>query len=231
MNADRLFTGAVELLLLLLAISVRESARAWAAERCGDPTARSQGRVSLNPLRHLDLMGSLVLPILLIVFRAPVFGWGRPVPVLPQNLRDPRRSDLLIAVSGPFANGLLAAIATVAVGVAVHLLGADARRAAFWTLAQQTGEAVDLGGFPLMFTLVRLAMINAYLVVFNLIPLPPLDGGRIVLHLLPPDWAARFATMPPQYGFLISIVLAVSPLLTLLLLPFYAVLSVVIQLL
>jgi Zn-dependent protease len=230
MRADLVFTGAVEILLLLLAISVHESAHAWVAERCGDSTGRMLGRVSLNPLRHFDPFGSLLLPLLQVAFQAPVFGWGRPSPVLPQNFRDPYRAGLLVAAAGPFANGVLAAVATVALGIAVHALGPDARRAAYWTLVQQTDQAIDLPGFPLVFTLVRMATINAFLVVFNLIPLPPLDGGQIVLHLLPADWAARLAAVRP-YGFIIGIALAVFGVVTLLLLPFYGVLSVVIQLL
>ncbi len=228
MNTDLVFAGAIEILLLLLAVSAHESAHAWVADRCGDPTARSLGRVSLNPLRHLDPFGSVILPLLQAVFRAPVFGWGRPAPVLAQNLRNPYRDGLLVAAAGPVANGLLAALATVGVGIAVHGLGPEARRAAFWTLIQQTDGASGLSDFPVMFTLVRMATINAFLVVFNLIPLPPLDGGQIAVQLLPPDWGERLAGLRP-YGLIISMILAVLGVVTLLLLPFYGLLSLVIH--
>ncbi|HYG62963.1 MAG TPA: site-2 protease family protein [Thermoanaerobaculia bacterium] len=230
MSPERLFTGGVEILVLLLAISAHESAHAWTADRCGDSTARSLGRVSLNPLRHLDIFGSLLLPLLQVSFQAPVFGWGRPAPVQPQSFRDPRRGELLVAAAGPFANVLLAAVAVFGLLIAVHVLGPDARRAAYYTLMQQTGSAADLPGFPVVFTLVRMATINAFLVVFNLIPLPPLDGGQIALYMLPPDWAAKLAGVRP-YGFIIGIALAAFGVVTLLLIPFYGVLSVVIHLL
>jgi Zn-dependent protease len=179
----------------------------------------------------MDLLGSVLLPLLLMAFRAPLFGWGRPAPVVPQNLRRPGRDDILVAAAGPFANALLAAAAAVATVVAVHVLGEEeARRAAFWALAQKTEGVTDLPAFPVMFTLVRMATINAFLMVFNLIPLPPLDGGQIALQLLPPDWAARLAAVRP-YGLMIGVALAVSHLVTVLLLPFYGLLGVMIHLL
>jgi Zn-dependent protease len=164
MDPNFLFSALVQILLLWLAVSLHESAHAWTAGRCGDPTARDLGRVSLNPLRHFDLLGSWLFPALLLTFGWPLFGWGRSTPVLSQNLRRPGRDDLLV---------------------------------------------------PIIFTLVRLAFINVGMAAFNLIPLPPLDGGQIALHLLPPDWAARLAAVRP-YGFMIGVLAAVGlvPLLT-----------------
>lgn len=231
MTPDRLFTGAVEILLLLLAVSAHESAHAWAADRLGDPTARSLGRVSLNPLRHLDIFGSLLLPLLQVTFQAPVFGWARPAPVQPQLFRDPRRGELLVAAAGPFANVLLATVATFGLVIANHVLGPEARDVALRIVMPLPGQSsFDFAGFPVVFTLVRMATINAFLVVFNLIPLPPLDGGQIALWLLPPDWAAKLAAVRP-YGFIIGIALAVFGVVTVLLIPFYGALSVVIHLL
>ncbi|HVT59827.1 MAG TPA: site-2 protease family protein [Thermoanaerobaculia bacterium] len=231
MTTTILFTGAVQMLLLLLSISAHESAHAWVADRRGDSTSRLLGRISLNPLRHLDPFGTLILPLALVAFGLPVFGWGRPPLVLGKNLRRPYWDSLLIAGAGPAANLLLALLATVAIGVAATKLGPDGREAATKALFEQTDAATGrLGGFPLMFTLVRMATLNAFLAVFNLLPLPPLDGGQIALLLLPADWAAKLAALRP-YGFMIGIVLAMVGVVTVVLLPFYGVLSVVINLL
>jgi Zn-dependent protease len=232
MDAGRLFAAGVQYLLFLLALSVREAARAWTADRLGDPTVRSLGRVSLNPARHFDLFGTLLLPSLLLAFGAPVFGWGRPAPVTGQGFRRPWRDGILAAAAGPMANFLFAAIATFALVVAVAMHGADGRQAALQALLPllpNSKDVVGLSSYPLMFTLVRMATINAFLGVFFLIPVPPLDGGTIALHLLPPDWAEKLAAIRP-YGIMIGMALAVFNVVTLVLLPFYGILSVLVQL-
>jgi Zn-dependent protease len=231
MDPNQLFTAAVQFLLLLLAISVHEAAHAWTADRCGDPTARGLGRVSLNPLRHADPIGSVLFPGLLLAFGMPVFGWGRPTPVVDSNLRRPGRDDILVLASGSVANAVLAGIATVGLAIAIHQLGPEARRAGLLTLLphfSDSSKAGALEGFPVIFTLVRMATLNAFLAVFNLIPLPPLDGGQIALQLLPPDWGAKLAEIR-RYGFMIGIFLALG-VVPLVLLPFYGILSLVINL-
>jgi Zn-dependent protease len=229
MDATFFFTAGVRYLILLFAISVHEAAHAWTADRLGDPTARGFGRTSLNPLRHLDLFGSILLPLLLLAFGTPAFfGWGRPAPVVAQNLRDPRRHDILVALAGPAANFLLAALATVAFAVAVDRAGVSGQQAAVLSLAHQESRAAGLAGFPVVYTLLHLAIVNAFLGVFNLIPVPPLDGGRIAYHLLPPDWAERLAAVRP-YGFMIGMAVAMFNLVTLALLPFFFVLSLLIN--
>ena len=227
MTSTAIFSVLVQLLLLWLAVSIHESAHAWTADFCGDPTARTLGRATLNPLRHVDLLGSLLFPGLLLMFGWPVFGWGRPAPVLEEKLRRPGRDGLLVASAGSLANLFVVGVATVAIVVMVRVLGPEARQAAFLTLIQQAG-AERLRAFPVMFTLVRLASVNAFVAAFNLIPLPPLDGGQIALRLLPPDWAARLAAIRP-YGFMIGVLAAVG-LVPLLLLPFYGILGLVINL-
>lgn len=219
-----LLTGGVEILVLLLAISVHESAHAWMAERCGDPTARMLGRVTLNPLKHLDLFGSIILPILLIFAHAPLFGWAKPTPVLVRNLRRPRRDDILVSAAGPISNFLLATVATIVLAVVVRSLGPLAQRAARLTLLNQFSVAAHYPNFPLVFFLVEFAFLNAFLGLFNLLPIPPLDGGQILLNLLPPDWAARYDRIRP-FGFLIVIGLAVLNLLSFLLIPVYVILA------
>lgn len=227
MDSNSLFGAFVQLLLLWLAVSVHEAAHAWTANLCGDDTARGLGRTSLNPLRHIDPLGTLLFPMLQMAFGLPVFGWGRPTPVTDTRLRRPGRDDILILASGSLANMLLVSLATIAIVVLVRTLGPEARQAAFLSLMHSPG-AEDLPSFPVMFTLVRLAAINAFVAAFNLIPLPPLDGGQIVLHLLPPDWAGRLAAIRP-YGFMIGVLAAVG-ILPLLLLPFYGILGLVINL-
>jgi Zn-dependent protease len=227
MTPNLVFITAVQLLLLLLAVSLHGAAQAGTAALCGDPTASGLGGTSLNPLRHVDILGSLLFPALLMAFGFPVFGWGRPLPVVDANLRRPGWDGILVAAAGPAANLLLSGTATVALIVSVHVLGAEARQAAFDTLTNPLG-AEKLASFPIMFTLVRMAAINACVAAFQLIPLPPLDGGQIALRLLPPDWAARLAAIRP-YGFIIGVPAGLA-LTLLLLLPFYGLLAVVINL-
>ena len=187
------------------------------ASRCGDSTAREQGRVSLNPVRHVDLLGSMLFPSLLISIGWPAFGWGRPAPVVREKLRRPVGDDLLVSAAGPAANFAVAVIAIIALVVTMRELGPESRQAAVQAVFSITGGE-KLSSFPMMFTLVRLASINGLIAAFNLIPLPPLDGGQMALHLLPPDWAERFAAIRP-YGFMIGVLAAVGlvPLLTILL--------------
>jgi Zn-dependent protease len=229
-DPNAVFIVGVQFLLLWLSISAHEAAHAWMADRCGDPTARTLGRVTLNPLRHFDLLGSLLFPALLIVLNVPfsIFGWGRSTPVLEKNLRQPGRDDVLVIAAGPAVNLLLAGLATIGIIMAVEGMGEEARRAGTLALVYQTEQATALEGFPVMFTLVRMATINAFLAVFNLIPLPPMDGGQIALHLLPPDWSARLAAVRP-YGFMIGLGVALLGL-PLLLVPVYGVLALVINL-
>ena len=226
MTTTLLFTLVVQFLLLLLAVSVHGAAQAWAAGVCGDPTPGQLGRAGLNPLRHFDLLGTLLFPAILLGFGFPVFGWGRPTPVVDANLRRPGWDGILVAAAGPVANLFLTGMATLSLIVAVHLLGTEGRQAGLAALIPQPGMEA-LPSFPVLFTLVRMAAINALVAAFHLIPVPPLDGGQIALRLLPPDWAARLAALRP-YGFIIGVPagMLVVPLL---LVPFYGILAVVIN--
>jgi Zn-dependent protease len=227
-DAQRIFAGGVEYLLLLLSLSAREAFKAWTAESCGDSTARLVGRVSLNPLRHLELVGSIILPVILLFFGAPVFGWGRPVPVLEKNLRQPYRDGLLIASAGPFCSGVIALLGLAALLVSVRITGQPGEDSAIWALFHQWDKAGAAQHFPLMFTLTGLVTVNTFLTVFHLIPLPPLDGGRIALHLLPPDWAEKLAAIRPT-GFMIGMALALLVVGMLVLPLLFGILSVLIQ--
>lgn len=232
MTSTSVFITVVQLLVLWLSITMHEAAHAWAADRCGDPTARRLGRVSLNPLRQLELFGSVLLPGMLLFVGLPVFGWGR----LPywdfRKFRRPYLHSLLVSAAGPAMNVLLAVLATCGIALAAPLLGAEARQAGLMALLVSfmpiDAASARLAGFPLMFTLVRMATINAYLAAFNLLPVPPLDGGQITLQLLPSGWAEKLAAVRP-YGLIIGIALATLQVLTLVLAPFYAILSAVIN--
>jgi Zn-dependent protease len=226
-DAQRIFAGGVEYLVLLLSLSAREAFKGWVAEKCGDSTARLLGRVSLNPFRHLEIVGSILLPFILLFFGAPVFGWGRPLPLLEKNFREPYRDGLLVASAGPFCSFVLGLLGFLGLLVAVRITGEPGEQAALWALFHQWNQA-GAPHFPLMFTLTGLVTVNAFLTVFHLIPLPPLDGGRIALHLLPPDWAEKLVAIRPV-GFMIGMALALLAVGALVLPLLFGILSVLIQ--
>jgi len=228
-TAQRIWVGVVQYLILLFALTLHEMAHAWVAERRGDGTGRALGRVTLNPLPHLDLFGSVILPLMLFLMGAPPFGWARPVPLVARNLKRPS-DQLWVAAAGPAANLGLAAIACLVSGIVVHALGA---RIAFvdW-IALQAGlmppAIAALPHFPLIFTLVQIAALNATLAVFHMLPLLPLDGGRILYAVMPEDWAARFAGTQ-RIGLLIAMALGVFRIVYILTLPFYIAIAVILK--
>lgn len=175
---------------VLLAITVHEAAHGYAARHFGDPTAERAGRITLNPLRHIDPMGTVIVPLFLYIFSSMAFGWAKPVPVNFNLLRNPKADMLWVAAAGPFSN-LLMAIAW----------------AFFYTFAAKWGpenayiQMAEAG-----------IIINGVLMFLNLLPIPPLDGGRIAVSLLPDRLARKFAQIEP-YGFIILIVLMMTGLL------------------
>jgi Zn-dependent protease len=185
----------VQVFVIFFAITVHEAAHAWMANKLGDPTAAALGRASLNPLVHIDLFGTIIFPLLLILLKGPVFGWAKPVPYNPHNLRHPRRGGLWIAFAGPIAN-IATAGAAAAVFQFLKLAGARIPQTSLWSK--------PLGG--LVVILFVMASINLTLAVFNLIPIPPLDGSGILSGLLSDRAAAAFERLRP-YGFLILIAL------------------------
>jgi Zn-dependent protease len=174
---------AVSFGVLLLSLTIHEAAHAWTADKLGDPTARALGRVSLNPLVHIDWIGTVLLPIVAAISHLPLIGWAKPVPVMLRNLRNPRRDFMLVAAAGPISNLLQAIVAAVALRLV-------------WDPA--LGNEPGLGATVLFLAV----QINLLLAFFNLIPVPPLDGGNVMLGLLPPRLAASYANLR-QYGFII----------------------------
>ncbi|TAN51978.1 MAG: site-2 protease family protein [Methylococcaceae bacterium] len=185
---------------VLFAVTLHEVAHGWVAKLCGDDTAKRLGRLSLNPLHHIDPVGTLLVPGLLLImgsFMAGggfIFGWAKPVPVSWERLRNTRRDVALVAFAGPCANLLMA------LGWALLI------RLAVWL-------HVDFITVPLGYMGMAGISINVVLAALNLLPLPPLDGGRIVTSLLPPRLADKFAQIEP-YGFYILMALVVTNLLS-----------------
>jgi Zn-dependent protease len=183
---NEIFRIVLQYASVLFAISVHESAHAWVADKCGDPSARLMGRVTLNPIAHIDIFGTIIFPVLLAVMGAPVFGWAKPVMVNPANFRNRRRDGMLVAAAGPASNIL------VSLTLIVLLL------AFFQPIMNSSNTTLLL--------LVRIAtyllMINIFLAVFNLIPIPPLDGSGILEGLLKGEALAWYEKIRP-YGFFI----------------------------
>lgn len=192
---------SVLVLPVLFAITLHEAAHGWMAGRLGDATARMLGRVTLNPIRHIDPVGTLLVPLATFLLTGFLFGWAKPVPVTWRNLRQPRRDMALVAVAGPAANLLM-------------LLG--------WALVLKVATLMMEGSewiaMPLLYMGSAGVLINAILMVLNLLPILPLDGGRILTSLLPPKLALGFSRSEP-YGLLIVVGLLVTGLLGKLLWP------------
>ena len=175
-----------QLIAFLFAISVHESAHAWTANRCGDPTARMLGRITLNPIRHIDPIGTLLMPLIAMVSRFPVIGWAKPTPVDPRNFKRPVADDILTSVAGPVSNFLVAGIAVVV----MFLIAKTSREggALVRNMPAYGWGMVGMGSssflVPVTMFLYVLMRINIVLGVFNLIPVPPLDGSHVLRHFL-----------------------------------------------
>ncbi len=199
---------AVWTLPILFAITVHEVAHGWVAKRLGDPTAYMMGRLTLNPFKHIDLIGTVFVPLVLLMLGGFIFGWAKPVPVTWQNLRNPKRDMAIVALAGPMANLVMAVMWAILMRLLVGLSGSE--------------STVVYG----LFVCSAGIFINSVLMVLNLLPLPPLDGGRIMTGILPGPLAYKFSRIEP-YGFFILLGLLVIGWLGLILSPvLYIVLGV-----
>ena len=194
MNPDHIvYRAAIWIIPLVVAIVFHEVAHGWMAKWLGDPTAEEQRRLTFNPLRHVDPVGTIVLPLGLAIAGAPVFGWAKPVPVCADRLRNPRWGMVAVALAGPGMNLALATVAAIAIGL----------------IAGATGDAEPAGVAAFVFAnLGNFLLVNVFLAIFNLLPLPPFDGGHVVEGLLPRRLAYEYAKLA-RYGFLLVILLIV----------------------
>jgi len=212
MNID-VASAALWVFPLLVAVVFHEWAHGFVAYKLGDDTAERLGRLTINPLAHIDPVGTILMPGLLLLSNAPfLFGYAKPVPISWQNLRNPVRDMVYVAAAGPAMNLLLAIGSALLLGVVTRGTGADPF---FW-------RGVEHGSFavagPVAEMAMRSVLINVVLAVFNLLPIPPLDGGRVAVGLLPNALAYRLASVEP-YGFMIVFLLLMSGMLSVVLSP------------
>ncbi len=198
--------------LMLFSLSFHEAAHAWIADKFGDPTARLLGRITLNPLPHIDPIGTFVLPVLAIFMNFPLFGWGKPVPVDPRNLKRPREDHLWIALAGPASSATLACLFAVLahglVALDMHGIFQGVGRDSFSGTALSYAVALCKLG----------VMLNLALAIFNLLPIFPLDGGGIIRGLLPARWVDGYDRFS-QYGMWLILLLFVTGALQFIAIP------------
>jgi len=193
LTAERIAMGITTYVVLLFSLSVHESAHAWTALRMGDDTAHSQGRITLNPLAHIDPIGTLLIPLLQIFWGGLLIGWAKPTPVNPRAFSSLRKGEIIVSGAGPASNALLALVFTAALSIAVRLHVAAA--------SEQ----------DIVFVLLALGVqLNVVLALFNLVPLPPLDGSHLAVFALPKTLADAYRQYVLPYGSLILIALFVS---------------------
>jgi len=184
----------VWVLPVIFAITVHEVAHGWMAKQFGDMTADREGRLTLNPVKHIDPVGTIIVPgLLLITFTGFIFGWAKPVPVDARNFKDPKKAMMVVALAGPLSNLLMAIGWALLIRVAVAI-------------------NVEFVSMPLIYMGVAGITINLVLALINLLPIPPLDGSRVLSGLLPDYWAWRYNQLE-RYGFLILLLLLMTNVL------------------
>lgn len=202
MQPDQLpFQVASWLIPLVFAIVLHEISHGWVANAFGDPTAKEQWRLSPNPIRHVDPVGTVGLPLLLAVSGLPVFGWAKPVPVVAARMRRPRLHMILVALAGPGMNLLLALLAAFALAFALYSPAVPATVPDFWT-------------WFLLENLRNFLLLNLFLAVFNMLPVPPFDGGHVVEGLLPRSLAKRYRGLGRYALPILILLLIVLPMIS-----------------
>ncbi|HPQ39367.1 MAG TPA: site-2 protease family protein [bacterium] len=183
---------AISFFVVIVSLTVHETAHAASAYALGDPTAKNMGRMSLNPLVHIDPIGTILLPILLAVMQLGVFGWAKPVPVNPANLRHPRRDDALVAAAGPVSNLVLACVSAFAIR-SLLMLNLDSQ-----------------GMYFIVFILVLMVRINIFLMLFNLLPIAPLDGSGVLQGFLSPQSWLKFRQLSQRFVIFFLLILLLT---------------------
>ena len=184
--------------VLLFAITIHEASHGWAALKFGDPTAYHMGRVTLNPIPHIDLVGTVILPLFMSFTGIALIGWAKPVPVNPINLKNPRRDNLWISFAGPLSN-LTAAVGFLVLIRIIRLVSPEGFRQALYVTPGSGGFQPMQGLFLVLYYAI---LINIVLAIFNMIPIPPLDGSGILMGFLSPEAAEKYDQIRP-YGFII----------------------------
>ena len=218
-SAFQVVDVAIQLAVILFAISFHESAHAWSALKFGDTTARDLGRISLNPLRHLDPFGSVLLPIMMYLLSNGrfIFGAAKPTPVDLRRTSNPRLANFVVSAAGPISNFLLATVA-VLVLVIIRRSWPEAIAGLYEALR---GDRIAPGAMaPITYVLFHFAKVNLALGVFNLIPIPPLDGSGVAVSVLGAPAARIYATIAP-FGFLLLMLLIMTPFLSWIFTPFW----------
>lgn len=200
-SASELISVAITVILVMASAIVHEVAHGWVALRCGDPTARDAGRLTLDPRAHLDGFGSVVLPLVMALLGGPVFAFAKPVPYNPRRLRNPRRDEVLVALAGPVSNLLQAAVGAVVVRLGWDVL-VDAALSGVIPI-EAVGWIVEI--------LTTYISVNLVLCFFNLIPLPPLDGSKVVLFFLGGEARASYYRLEQYAMPILIVVLYVLP--------------------
>ena len=188
--SDIAYTIAVWIIPVLFAITLHEAAHGWVADKLGDPTAKSLGRISMNPLRHIDPMGTIVIPVMMLLTVGIAFGAAKPVPVNPKYFKQPHLDMALVALAGPASNFLMAIFWALLIAFSLHFLP----KSSYAIILQQVGQAG--------------VAINLVLIALNLLPVPPLDGSKVLAGVLPTAWANKFVHFE-RYGLYLLIGLIV----------------------
>jgi len=203
---------AIWALPLVFAVCFHEAAHGFVAYRLGDPTARMLGRLTINPIRHIDLWGTIIIPLVLIITKVPIlFGYAKPVPVNPRYFKDPKKGMALVAVSGPVINLSLALLSGLVFRIILWLCPD------LYPFIMREGMTFACAGIaawflvPLLLMLIKSVQINVILAVFNLLPIPPLDGGRVMMGILPDHQAETLGKIEPWGFFIVIFLIMLNP--------------------
>ncbi len=209
----------VSILPILIAITFHEVSHGFVANKLGDPTAKFVGRLTLNPIVHIDLIGTIIMPVMLFIFTNGqfVFGYAKPVPINPMNFKDPKRDMAISAAAGPITNILLAILSQLILSLVIDP-----------AIAFQPGSIGIKILIPLKLMFEFSILINIVLAVINLIPIPPLDGGRVLVGFLPHKQAVSYSRIEP-YGFIIVIILLLTGIAHIFIYPIIALLYALVK--